>query len=401
MWIKYVRQVSFLPFLLSFPYYHIQIYNSGSEFHYLSAMKIAEILAHLETIAPPSLQETYDNAGLITGDPEMECTGLICSLDTTVDVIEEAIQKKANLIVSHHPIIYSGLKKITGKNYVGKALIHAIKNDIAIYAIHTNLDNVIHGVNGRIADLLGLKNREILSHRPATLKKLYFFVPVDHADKVRRAIFDAGAGRVGNYSECSFNTSGQGTFKAEAGANPFVGHLGETHIENELRIEAVFAPHLQEKIVAALKWAHPYEEVAYDVVELANEDIRIGSGIVGELPEAVSAPEFLQWLKQQFGLPFIRHTAFHGRPIKRLAICGGAGSFLISKALATGADAFITSDLKYHDFFDANGCLLLCDIGHYESEQFTIDLLWEGLGQKFPTFAVLKTGVRTNPVYYF
>jgi dinuclear metal center YbgI/SA1388 family protein len=364
-------------------------------------MKLAEIIAHLETIAPPSLQESYDNAGLITGDPEMECTGLICSLDTTVEVIEEAIQKKANVIVSHHPIVFSGLKKITGKNYVEKALIRAIKNDIAIYAIHTNLDNVLHGVNGRIADLLGLQTREILSQKANTLKKLYFFVPVDHAAKVRNAIFDAGAGQVGNYSECSFNTSGQGTFKAEPGANPFVGRIGETHVENELRIEAVFPPHLQGKIVAAMKAAHPYEEVAFDVVDLANTDHRIGSGLLGDLPEAIAASDFLQQLKQQFGLSLVRHTAFHGRPIKKVAICGGAGSFLINKALAAGADAFVTGDLKYHEFFDANGRLLLCDIGHYESEQFTIDLLWEVLAQKFPTFAVLKTGVRTNPVYYF
>ncbi len=364
-------------------------------------MKIAEIMAHLEAFAPSSLQESYDNAGLITGEPDMECTGIICSLDTTEEVIEEAIQKKANLIVSHHPIVFSGIKKITGKNYVERVLIRAIKNDIAIYAIHTNLDNVMHGVNGRIADLFDLRQREVLSIRAGTMKKLYFFVPVDHAEKVRQAVFNAGAGQVGNYSECSFNTSGEGSFKAETGANPFVGSVGERHLENEYRIEAVFPSHLQGKIIAALRSVHPYEEVAFDIVDLASADDRIGSGMLGELEVAIPGPDFLQKLKQLFGLAMIRHTAIQERAIKKLAICGGAGGLLINKALAAGADAFITADLKYHEFFDADGRVLLCDIGHYESEQYTIDLLRDELAQKFPTFAVLKTRIRTNPVHYF
>jgi len=364
-------------------------------------MKIAEIIAHLESIAPPYLQEPYDNAGLITGDPQMSCSGIICSLDATEEVIEEAIQKKVNMVVAHHPIVFSGLKKLNGKNYVERALILAIKNDIAIYAIHTNLDNVLHGVNGKIADLLGLVNREILLPKQGTLKKLYFFVPIDHAEKLRQTIFEAGAGLIGNYSECSFSTAGEGSFKANELAHPFVGEAGKRHLENEYRIEAVFPSHLQENLIRALRSAHPYEEVAFDVVELSNPHPGIGSGIVGDLPEPLSGPAFLEKLKQVFGLPMIRHTAIPDKAVNRLALCGGAGSFLISKALAAGADAYITGDLKYHEFFDADGRLLLCDIGHYESEQFTIDLLREELAQKFPTFAVLKTGVRTNPVHYF
>lgn len=364
-------------------------------------MKIAEIIAHLEAIAPPSLQESYDNAGLIVGDPLVECTGVICSLDATEAVIAEAIEKKVNLIVAHHPIVFSGLKKFNGKNYVEKALILAIKHDIAIYAIHTNLDNVITGVNGKIADLLGLINRQPITPRGGTIKQLHFFVPVDQTEKVKQAIFDAGAGTIGNYSECSFSTTGTGTFRAEAGARPFIGEQGKRHAENESRVEVVFPAYLQGPVLSALFNAHPYEEVAYGVVDLVNLNQEIGSGIIGELPEAMEEQEFLKWIKQIFQIPVIRHTNLIGRPIRKLAVCGGAGSFLINNALALGADVFLTGDLKYHEFFDANSRLLLCDIGHYESEQFTIDLLWEVLAQKFPTFAVLKTGVRTNPVFYF
>jgi dinuclear metal center YbgI/SA1388 family protein len=364
-------------------------------------MKIKDIVAILEALAHPSLQEAYDNAGLITGSPGLECTGIICTLDATEEVVREAIDKKCNMIVAHHPIVFGGLKKITGNNYVEKTIITAIKNDIAIYAIHTNLDNILHGVNGKIAEMLGLQNVTILSASGSTLKKLYTFVPTNQAAAVRTALFQAGGGHIGNYSECSFSTEGTGTFKPGDNTNPFAGKPGETHYEQELKIEIIFPAWLEGKIIAALKQAHPYEEVAFDVVALNNKHPAIGSGVIGELANPMEEKAFLHYIKSIFHVPFVKHTAFTDRPIKKVAVCGGAGSFLISKALASNADAYITADLKYHEFFDANGRLLLADVGHYESEQFTINLLQDILAEKIPTFAVLKTEVKTNPVQYF
>jgi dinuclear metal center YbgI/SA1388 family protein len=364
-------------------------------------MKISEIISFLESVGPSSLQEHYDNAGLITGDTNWECHGIICSLDATEDVVKEAIEKKCNLIVAHHPIIFGGLKKINGKNYVEKTVIAAIKNDIAIYAIHTNLDNVISGVNGKIAELLGLKNIAVLSPKDNTLKKLFTFVPADKAEQVRNAIFAAGGGHIGNYSECSFNAEGIGTFKAGDGTNPYVGNIGERHHENEIRIEVIFPAWIESTLLASMKASHPYEEVAYDVVDLSNDHSGVGSGITGDLPNAMNETDFLAQIKKIFDVPVIRHTRLLNKPIQKVAVCGGAGSFLVSKALAAGADIYITADMKYHEFFDANDRMVIADIGHFESEQFTIDLLKEVLEQKFPTFAVLKTRVKTNPVTYF
>ena len=364
-------------------------------------MKIQEIVSFLESVAPPVLQESYDNAGLITGNGNWNCMGIITTLDATEEVVQEAIEKKCNLIVAHHPIIFGGLRKITGKNYVEKTVITAIKNDIAIYAIHTNLDNVLHGVNAAIADKLGLVNQTILQPKNDTLKKLFTFVPVEYAEKVRSAIFTAGAGHISNYSECSFNAKGEGTFKPGEGTNPFTGKIGERHAEEEMKLEMIFPAWLENKILIAMIAAHPYEEVAYDIVGLENQNQQVGSGLVGELVVPFKEPEFLNLLKEKFNLSVIRHTPLRGKPVKKVALCGGAGSFLIGAAIAAGAHFYISADIKYHEFFDANGRLVIADIGHYESEQFTIDLLFDILRQKFPTFAVLKTGVKTNPVHYF
>ena len=354
----------------------------------------------MEAAADPSLQESYDNAGLITGHPGQECTAVLCCLDATEEVVAEAVRKGCNLVVAHHPIVFSGLKKINGKNYVERCIIAAIKNDIAIYAIHTNLDNVISGVNGRIADQLGLQNRTALLPRSKGLKKLYTFVPLAQAGMVRDALFEAGAGHIGAYSECSFNTEGLGTFKGGPDTRPFAGKAGIRHEEKEIKMEMIFPAWLERKILAALRTSHPYEEVAYDLVTLDNQHSGTGSGLLGTLPEPLSASAFLDLLQSRFQAPVIRHTTPGSRPVQKVALCGGAGSFLISNALASGADAFVTADLKYHEFFEADQRLLLCDLGHYESEQFTTGLLQELLQQKFPTFAVLKTEVKTNPVQY-
>lgn len=364
-------------------------------------MKILSVIQYLETLAPVALQETYDNAGLLTGDDEWECTGIIISLDVTEDVVTEAIQKKCNLIIAHHPVIFKGLKKITGKNYVGKTVIAAIKNDIAIYAIHTNLDNVVKGVNGKIAEVLQLKNIRILKQAEQLLKKLVTFVPVEDAEKIRSALFNAGAGNLGKYSECSFNIKGTGTFKAEEGADPHIGDIGKRHEEKEIRIEVIFPAYLQNKIVSALIEAHPYEQAAFDIFSLANYFSDVGSGIVGELHEEIDENILLQKIKESFNIKVIKHTSLKNKKVKRIALCGGAGSFLIPAAIASQADAFITSDVKYHEFFDADNKIVIIDIGHYESEQFTIDLLYNYLSGKKLNFAVLKTEVNTNPVHYF
>jgi dinuclear metal center YbgI/SA1388 family protein len=364
-------------------------------------MKIAEIISPLESLAPLAYQENYDNAGLITGHGQWDCSGVLLTLDATEPVIAEAIAKGYNLIIAHHPIIFGGLKKITGKNYVEKAVIAAIKNDIALYALHTNLDNVLSGVNGRIADRLGLIDRQVLAPKSSTLKKMYSFVPLDHAEEVRNALFHAGAGWIGNYSEASFNAEGMGTYKAGPGANPFAGKMGERHAEKEIKIEVIFPGHLQAQVLEALLEAHPYEEVAYDLVDLANPGKAVGSGLVGRLPASMEEEDFLAFVKDRFQLSLIRHTRLNKRPVQKIALCGGAGSFLIFNALDAGADFFISSDFKYHEFFDANDRLVLADIGHFESEQFTIDLFYDILREKFPNFAVLKSGTKTNPVHYY
>lgn len=364
-------------------------------------MKINAIIQVLEQLAPPSLQESYDNAGLITGSPTWDCTGLVCTLDATEAVILEAKHKGCNLVIAHHPIVFSGIKKLNGKNYVEKAVITAIKNDIAIYAIHTNLDNVKWGVNQKIADKIGLINRKILAPKPGQLMKLHTFVPIAHADAVREAVFAAGAGNIGNYSHCSFNTEGSGSFRAGEGTHPHVGKIGTTHFEPETRLEIIFPVWKQEPILNALFEAHPYEEVAYDLVSVGNDYQDIGSGLTGELPEAMDETLFLEMLKTGFRLELIRHTPFLSKKIKKVALCGGSGSFLTGKAIAAGADIYISADFKYHEFFDANDRIVIADIGHWESEQYTTDLLIDVLQAKFPTFAVLKSEVKTNVVNYF
>lgn len=364
-------------------------------------MKIQEIISVLEQLAPLAFQESYDNSGLLIGNSNIECNGIICTLDVTEEVIQEALTKNCNLIVAHHPIIFTGLKKITGSNEVEKCLIEAIKNNIAIYAIHTNLDNVLHGVNKKIIDSLGLINEQILLPKYDLLKKLVTFVPTKHVEKVQQALYSVGAGNIGNYSECSFTIEGTGSFKGNEDSNPVFGEKGKTNFEQETRLEVIFPNYIQNQLIKSLKENHPYEEVAFDIYNLSNEYQQVGSGMIGELPESKSEDEFLQQIKKSFNLTVIKHTPLLGKKIKKVAVCGGAGSFLIKKAISSKADIFITSDIKYHEFFEAENQLILADIGHWESEQYTIDLIFDVLSSKFPNFAVLKTDVKTNPVHYY
>ena len=362
---------------------------------------IREIRSYINSIAPPSYQESYDNAQLITGDPREEVLGVLLCLDSLENIIEEAIQKKCNLVIAHHPIVFQGLKSLTGNNYVERVIIKAIKNDIAILAVHTNLDNMrFNGVNTKIAEKLKLKNTRILAPKKKQLFKLYTYVPTTHIEEVRNELFKYGAGDIGAYSECSFTTKGIGSFKGNQTTNPFVGKVGERHSESEYKLEVLFPAHLQGGIVQALNKAHPYEVVAYDIVALENSYQDIGAGIIGELERPIPSATFLKGLKTSMNTACVRYTNLCKPMIKTVAVCGGAGSFLLKKAKSAGADVFVTADFKYHEFFDADNQIIIADIGHYESEQFTIELFYELLTQKFTNFTVYCTEINTNPINY-
>ena len=364
-------------------------------------MKLAAITNYLESLAPLNYQEDYDNSGLIVGNANDEVNAALVALDCTEQIVEEAIAKGCNLIITHHPIVFKGLKKFNGKTYVERVVQKAIKNNIALYAIHTNLDHVAHGVSGEICKRLGIENAKILAPKNNLLKKLVTFCPTAQANEVRNALFSAGGGDISNYSECSFNVEGTGTFKAGNGTNPFVGQVGEPHREAEVRIETIFKVQDERKILLALLENHPYEEVAYDIYALENKLDNVGAGMIGWLPQEMEAHEFLHHVKNNMRAKVIRHTNLLGRKIKKVAVCGGSSSFLLKQAIAAGADAFITADFKYHEFFDAEDKLIICDIGHYESEQFTSNLLIDNIQEKFPNFAIRLTEHNTNPINYF
>ena len=363
-------------------------------------MKLKEITDCIEQIAPLAYQESYDNSGLICGNPDMDITAALICIDSTEEVIDEAIAKGCNLVIAHHPIVFSGIKKFTGKNYVERTLIKAIKNDIAIYSAHTNLDNVYNGVNAKIAEKLGLSDCSVLLPKTGLLKKLIVFCPEAAAEKVRKALFEAGAGHIGNYDECSFNSHGTGTFKAGAGSNPFVGTVGTQHQEQEVKIETIYPAHLESTLLKVLFNTHPYEEVAYDCIALSNKNERIGSGMIGELATETDAMAFLTHLKKVMKAGGIRYTPLNNKKIKKVAVCGGSGSFLLEEAIKKGADVFVTADFKYHQFFDAESRIVIADIGHYESEQYTTEIFYEILKKKFNTFALLISNVNTNPINY-
>ena len=361
-------------------------------------MIVKDVTKYLEKIAPLHLQESYDNSGLQVGDLNCDLTGVLVSLDVTLEVIDDAINQKCNLIVAHHPVIFGDLKKVTNNFLTGSIIYKAIKNDINIYAIHTNLDNVPNGVNNKIAELIGLKRKRILLPKQ-NLLKLVVFVPESHLENVSQALFNSGAGNIGNYKNCMFSSIGEGSFFPVSGANPFKGKEGEFEKVKENKLEVIFPDYLLSEIIESMNSAHPYEEVAYDVFKLLNNS-SIGSGMVGELENPMEELEFLKLIKKNFHAKGIRHTKLMNRPIQKVAICGGSGSFLLKNALNVDADIFITSDFKYHQFFEANNKILIADIGHYESEQFTIDLISDFLMKKFINFAIRLTTVNTNPINY-
>lgn len=364
-------------------------------------MTIKDICDELESIAPLSYQESYDNSGLLVGNPASDVNGALLTLDVTEAVIQEAVDKGCNLVIAHHPLIFSGVKRLTGQTYVERCIVKAIKADVAIYAIHTNLDNVSHGVNDMICEKLGLVNTRILSPKADTLSKLVVYVPENAAEAVRNSMFEAGAGHIGDYSECSFNALGSGTFKGGEGTNPVVGNVGQRHTESEIKVETVVPNTNLPAVINAMTLAHPYEEVAYDLFKMVNTNAQVGSGMIGKLASPMAFSSFMDHLKKNLQTEVIRHTEKVSDEISTIAVCGGSGSFLLGAAMANRADVFITGDYKYHQFFDADGKIVIADVGHYESEQFTPLLIERLLKGKFPNFALHLSEINTNPINYF
>ena len=363
-------------------------------------MKIKQILTILEEMAPLAYAEDFDNVGLLVGDGTTEVTGILVCHDALESVIEEAIEKKCNLVVCFHPIIFSGLKKITGKNYVERSVIKAIKNDIAIYAVHTALDNHKDGVNKIFSDALGLVNTKILVPKTNFIQKLITYTVPENSEALRNALFSAGAGTIGNYDNCSFNSDGFSTYKGNENSNPTIGNKGELTQTNEVKIEVVFEKQLQSKILKVLFSNHVYEEVAFEIYNLQNTHQNIGLGMIGELEKPMSETEFLSFVKNKMQCGGIRHSTLLGKPIKKIAVLGGSGSFAISNAKQAGADVFLTADLKYHNFYEAENQLILADIGHFESERFTKNYIVDFLKKKIPNFAIIFSEENTNPVKY-
>ena len=363
-------------------------------------MIVQDVINYLEELAPLQYAEDFDNVGLLVGDKKTKLTGVLVTLDTLEEVVDEAIAKKCNLIVSFHPIIFKGLKKLNGSNYVERVVIKAIKNNIAIYAIHTALDNCLQGVNDIICNTLGLTNKKILLPQQGTIKKLTTYVPKKDAKTLRVALFNAGAGQIGNYENCSFNSDGVGTYKGNENSNPVIGAKGKLHSEEETQISVTFQKHLESKILKSLFENHPYEEVAFEVATLDNYNQTIGMGMVGELENEQKTEDFLNFVKQKMNVSCIKHSNITKKEVKKIAVLGGSGSFAINAAKSVNADVLITSDLKYHDFFSAENQIILADIGHYESEQFTKNFLADYLSKKITNFAVVLSMINTNPVKY-
>jgi dinuclear metal center YbgI/SA1388 family protein len=375
--------------------------NALSDYYLYLTMKIKEVIQVLEQWAPKAFQESYDNSGIQTGNSVLELTGALISLDVTEEVIDEAIRLKCNLIISHHPLLFKGIKSITGKNDIERCLIKAIKHDLTLYAIHTNLDHIANGVNYKIGKILGLHDLRILMPKSDLLSKLVTYVPLKDKETVVKALFHAGAGQIGNYSECSFQSEGTGSFKPNNESRPTIGEANKLEHVPEYRIETVFPSHLQYNILAALKKAHPYEEVAYDIFPLNNNWESVGAGMIGKLHKPMAVNEFLAHLKTTMKLNTFKATRGFNGNIEKVALCGGSGSFLLKNALNSGAQAFVTADFKYHEFFDAEDQILVADIGHYESEVYTKDLIYGYLKEKFSNIAILISEINTNPIHYY
>ena len=364
-------------------------------------MTVAQIATGLEQLAPLPFAEDFDNVGLLVGDPQMEVTGVLVTLDTLEDVLTEAREKGCNLVVSFHPILFQGLKRITGATYVERVVARAIEQRIAIYSMHTALDNVREGVSRKLCEVLGLERPRTLIPRKGIIKKLVTYVPEGARRALLEKLFEAGAGELGNYSHCSFSTPGEGSFLPGQQASPAIGERGSLQLEPEQQLHLTFTAEREKAVLRALQEYHPYEEVAYEISTLENAYQHLGMGMVGELEAPMEEKAFLQHLRERLHTPCIRHSRLTGKPVRRVAVLGGSGAFAIGAARAAGADVLVTGDVKYHQFFQAEGQMVIADVGHYESEQFTKNLLVDYLTEKFPNFAIHLSETQTNPVNYF
>jgi len=364
-------------------------------------MKLAELCSYLNQSVPPEFQESYDNSGLQVGDPVWDISSALITLDVTDEVLDEAIAGRCDLIISHHPLIFGPLKSLTGKSITEKLVIKALSHNVAIYSAHTNLDVIERGVSRKMAEKLNLQNVKVLSPLKNRLLKLVTYIPESHFDKVSTAVFEAGAGVIGNYDYCGFTVPGTGSFRGNDRTNPFIGKKGVISHEKEIRFETIMFSHLKNKVVKALLESHPYEEVAYDIYNLENENIEIGLGCVGEFSESLNENDFLAIVSEVFNAKGIRYSKSMGKKIRKIALCGGSGASLINQAINSGADSYITADIKYHNFFDAESRILLVDVGHFESEIFSVEILYDLVIKKFPKFAVRFSKINTNPINYF
>ncbi len=364
-------------------------------------MLIGHITAALEQYAPFQLQEDFDNCGLIIGSPAHECSGVLVSVDVTTAVVKEAIESGCNLIVAHHPLLFKGIKRLNGLSPVEQAVKLALCHDIAVYACHTCLDNAAEGVSHMMAAKLGLEVVKVLEPKRGTLTALSVCVPAESADELRLALFEAGAGSIGDYDSCSFAVTGMGTFRPLDGAEPYSGKVGSQYIGEEVRLDLVLPSYLQNSVEKALVEVHPYEEPAYQFFPMLNGSRHLGLGAVGNLAHALTPDELVAHVKSVFQSPVARCSAYPADSIiRRVAVCGGAGSSLIPKAIAAGAQAIVTSDTRYHDFVDYANTILIVDIGHHESENCTKDIFYHIITKKFPNFAVRYANADINPINY-
>lgn len=364
-------------------------------------MKLKDLTSYLDSAVPLSFQEDYDNCGLMVGTPEREISAAMLTLDVTEEVVAEALRNKCDIIISHHPLIFHKLKRITGKSYTERIIYDAVKNDLAIYSAHTNLDIIEGGVSRKMAEKLGLESITVLLPSEHLLLKLVTYIPEAYFEKVRNRLFEAGAGVIGNYDKCGFSVQGTGSFRGNEDATPFIGEKSKLHFENEIRFETILFSHLKDKVISALIESHPYEEVAYDLYALENQNVNIGLGCVGRLKKGMSEEDFLKKVSSVFGAEGIRYSKSSGKQVEKVALCGGSGASFLKNAISAGADAYITADVKYHDFFNTENKILLVDIGHFESEKFSVEILKDLIIKKFPKFAVRFSETNTNPINYF
>lgn len=365
-------------------------------------MDIRSIINAIEDFAPRALQEDYDNSGLQAGDVTNICTGVLLALDVNKETVKEAKENNFNFIVSHHPILFKGIKSITPTSDIGSILIDAITHNISIYSAHTSLDNARFGVSYRMADKLKLQHIHTLQPQASKLCKLVVFAPTAYAESIKRALAKSGAGEIGDYRGCSYSMDGLGAYEATANAHPFIGEIGELHEEAETRIEVILPKRLLSQSLKAMLKVHPYEEPAYDIIPLLNNDAYSGSGAIGALPTPMPLKDFLQILKNVFKCPCIRHNGLNGNQlIQKVALCGGSGSFLANDAIQQGADIFVTGDVKYHDFTTINGQIVVADIGHYESEQCAKEILYDIISDKFPKLNIRQSKTENNTIKYF